>query len=204
MTTGIAMPSWSSGFIGVVKGSLEIFDEIFEYVKSYCYIDDLDLVKVPKYKRTCVIRGVRRILDKYTEVVDRVLIYVDIYGVLNELCTKYGVNRMLLLSKAYTYTIQILTNLNIINDELFLDSEFGSHISNLNNLKISITDEYSIVKVARFIASLPEVCQCSASDKYSRKFSLDSEEFIVRFYDIKDILYRKILEDISNILHKVS
>ncbi len=198
MTTGIAMPSWSSGFIGLVLGNLEIFNETIEYVKNYCYVDDVDLVKVPKYKRTCVIRGIRRVLEKYLNDVRKILIHVDIYGIINKLCTEYRVSRLLIINKAYDYVIDILDSLKLIDGDVYVDSEFGNHISRDRHFKIYVSDEISIVKVARFIASLPEVSQCSIFNNY-RRFILDTEDFIVEFYDIKDSLYSKILEDIHKI-----
>ncbi|NPA70641.1 MAG: hypothetical protein GXO26_07515 [Crenarchaeota archaeon] len=205
MIVGIAMPSWSSGFIGICYGDLETFENIVDYVRSYCYVDTLDLVKVQKFKRTCVIRGVRRSIEGKN--VRLILTFVDIYGIVNELCTKYHINRLEIIPELYDMLLDIPQKIGLYGD-IYVDSEIGERISDKRRSKVIILEEAGPVQVAKFVASLPETCQCTkAEDKY-RVFSLDTEDIRVEFYDFKSEFYERAMSivrlKLSGNSHEVS
>ncbi|NPA99749.1 MAG: hypothetical protein GXO10_00045 [Crenarchaeota archaeon] len=205
MIVGIAMPSWSSGFVGICYGDLETFENIIDYVRSYCYVDTLDLVRVERFKRTCVIRGVRRTSEGRN--VRLILTLVDIYGIVNELCTRYRINRLEILPELYDMLLDIPQKMGLYGD-IYVDNEIGEKVSDKRRSKVIIVEESGPVQVAKFVASLPESCQCvEAVDNY-RVFALDSEEIRVEFYDFKREFYEKAMNIIrmklSGNSHEVS
>jgi len=199
------MPSWSSGFVGACYGDEPDIEDIVEYVRSYCYVDTLDLVKVAKFKRTCIIRGVRRKTEN--RKVKLILIHVDIYGIVNELCTKYHINRLEILPELYNMLLEIPMRIGLHGD-IYVDSEIGEHLSEDRKRAVKISDTLAPVQVARFVASLPESSQCTKAESNLRTFSIDSEEITVEFYDFKKELYDKAMSivrvKLSGNSHEVS
>ncbi len=198
------MPSWSSGFVGACYGELKNMRDAIEYVKSYCYVDTLDLVKVAKFKRTCIIRGVKRSTENNIRLI---LIYADIYGIVNEICTKYHINRLEILPELYDTIIEIPHRLGLYG-EIYVDSEIGERLSVNKRRTVKISDSAEPVEIAKFVASLPELCQCSEADEKYRTFTLGEESVRVEFYDFKKDLYDKAMSivrvKLSGNSHEVS
>jgi hypothetical protein len=91
---GIAMPDWRSGRIGVVEAGREVVEAVPEIMKA-CGVPTLDADRIPRYKLSCI----SSLLSRYEF---RGVIYVvDVYGIANRVALSKGVDRQLLLNRAW-------------------------------------------------------------------------------------------------------
>ena len=189
------MPNWITGFIGLVKAESESqVEETVLLIYYTCYVPSFDMVKIPVAKRACVISALRRALEKYRPEIR--LVYADPYGAVNRACTRYKVNRNLVLPHAFKVIFQALRDRGLLSEHyrIYVDSELTRYINELREVVSAQVepgrDDSSPVKLATLIASIPDVSQVEYRCRHYYTFRVRGETIDIPLEDIHEHVYR--------------
>ena len=108
---GLAMPRWDLGAVGYVAGSQSEIDNAYSELFLRCYPTTVDMTREMGSKVSCIINVIRKGLPISSEV-----FLLDPYGIANDVGTKYGVKRELILNSVYSWFINYLRNNGLLND----------------------------------------------------------------------------------------
>ncbi len=203
MHVALAMPNWITGIVGLVKtDDLSKCREACELIYYYCYITDYDFIKIPPAKRGCTLRIFRTCIEK--GLFTTKLVYADPYRAVNELCTKHRINRLQVIDAAFTAILKYLIKMGEINceDNVIVDEELGNYIDYLRKVhdRVSVDNDSPIVKLAKLVASIPDVATSVSASPRKRCFKISDEFIEIDIVDIHDLVMRDVEDRIRSIL----
>jgi len=204
MHVALAMPNWITGIVGLVKTENEQnCERACELIYYTCYIPEFDFVKIPIAKRGCTLRVLKECINK--QMFSIKLVYADPYKAVNELCTRYRINRLQVIDSAYKAILKYLVKIGEITttDTVIVDEELGQYLSALLEVHPNVTSrpDSACVKVARLVASIPDVASLLSSTRGKRRFRIGVEEIEVEVVDIHDMVLRDVEDRIKGILY---
>ncbi len=204
MHIALAMPNWITGIVGLVKTESEDkCRDACELIYYTCYIPEFDFVKIPVAKRGCTLRVLKSCIERNMFSVK--LVYADPYRAVNELCTKYRVNRLQVVDSAYRAILKYLVKLGEIStiDDVIVDEELGQYLSAMLEIHQNVRSypDSSCVKIAKLVASIPDVASFVSSARDRRRFRIGTEEIEIEILDIHDMILREVEDRIRGILY---
>lgn len=124
----MAMPRWDLGTVGYVAGSPGEIDKAYSELFLRCYPTTVDMTREMDSKVSCIVNTVRRGLP-----IGSVVFLLDPYGIANDIGTKYGIRRELILNSVYSWFINYLRNNGLITDSdaVELDQELSMLIRSI-------------------------------------------------------------------------
>ncbi|WP_054857281.1 hypothetical protein [Vulcanisaeta sp. JCM 16159] len=119
---GLAMPRWDLGTVGYVAGSPVEIDKAYSELFLRCYPTTVDMTREMDSKVSCIINVIRRGLP-----INSVVFLLDPYGIANDVGTKHGIRRELILDGVYSWFINYLRSNGFLSDEdiVELDQELS-------------------------------------------------------------------------------
>ena len=108
---GLAMPRWDLGTVGYVAGSPGEIDNAYSELFLRCYPTTVDMTREMGSKVSCIINVIRKGLP-----ISSAVFLLDPYGIANDVGTKYGVKRELILNSVYSWFINYLRSNGLLND----------------------------------------------------------------------------------------
>ncbi len=150
------MPRWDLGTVGYVVGSPSDIDNAFAELYLRCYPTMNDMTREMSSKVSCIITSIRRGLP-----VSSAVFLLDPYGIANEVGTRYGIKRDIILNWVYSWFINYLRGDGFITDTdvVFLDQELSA-LSHM--MKASIGGGASAI--ASIMATIIMVKRINASE----------------------------------------
>ncbi|WP_460173767.1 hypothetical protein [Vulcanisaeta sp. JCM 14467] len=120
---GLAMPRWDLGTVGYVAGSSSEIDNAYSELFLRCYPTTVDMTREMSSKVSCIINVIKRGLP-----INSIVFLLDPYGIANDLGTKYGIKRELILDNVYSWFINYLRSNDFLNDTdtVELDQELST------------------------------------------------------------------------------
>ena len=108
---GLAMPRWDLGTVGYVAGSPGEIDNAYSELFLRCYPTTIDMTREMGSKVSCIINVIRKRLP-----ISSAVFLLDPYGIANDVGTKYGIKRELILNSVYSWFINYLRSNGLLND----------------------------------------------------------------------------------------
>ncbi|WP_069807848.1 hypothetical protein [Vulcanisaeta thermophila] len=176
---GLSMPHWETGFVGYVGGPEGDVEREYEEVMGRCYPLGFDLLREPKGKVICILDLLSRGVS-----VSMVAFHLDPYGVANELGSRFGVNRQLIINEALRWFVDYLVGNGYLgpNDHVEVDEELAVLRSYVGNVRIG----GHASSLASMVASIPSL-------RMARGYELP-----VRVVDLKDTITRHVSERVRS------
>ena len=117
------MPRWDLGTVGYVAGSQSEIDNAYSELFLRCYPTTVDMTREMNSKVSCIINVIRKGLP-----IGSAVFLLDPYGIANELGTRYGVRRELILNGVYSWFINYLRSNDLLGDTdiVELDQELSA------------------------------------------------------------------------------
>ncbi len=100
------------GTVGYVAGSPSEIDKAYSELFLRCYPTTVDMTREMGSKVSCIVNTVKRGGLPIVSVV----FLLDPYGIANDIGTKYGIRRELILNSVYSWFINYLRNNGLITD----------------------------------------------------------------------------------------
>ncbi len=186
---GLSMPNWSLGVIGYIRMDEGALSRFVDELRLRCFASDLDLVKIHKSKRGCVVRMLT------STSFERAIILADPYGIANKLGTRYHVGRGVILDAIFQYLSRRLVERGFVSegDVCHVDDELYAHLVRHLNVSRGVGAD-----VARLIASVPEVSR--VKDFRRGVFKLYDIEVFISVIDLTQEIELHVSERISRLL----
>ncbi|MGC8606663.1 MAG: hypothetical protein ACP5L5_03790 [Vulcanisaeta sp.] len=108
---GLAMPRWDLGTVGYVASLPSEIDNAYSELFLRCYPTTVDMTREMDSKVSCIVNTIKRGLP-----IVSVVFLLDPYGIANDIGTKYGIRRELILNSVYSWFINYLRNNGLITD----------------------------------------------------------------------------------------
>ncbi|PLC68788.1 hypothetical protein B7L70_01610 [Vulcanisaeta sp. EB80] len=136
---GLSMVRWDLGVIGYVSATQQGIDTAYSEIFLRCYPTTIDVTREMRGKVACILNVINRGLP-----MNAVVFFLDPYGIANDVGTKYGVARGVVLNLVYSWFTNylrsngFLRNLDVVelNEELkiltpFIKARVGGNASKI-------------------------------------------------------------------------
>lgn len=173
------MPRWDLGTVGYVVGSPSDIDKAFTELYLRCYPTTNDMTREMSGKISCIIASIRR----GGLPVSSAVFLLDPYGIANEVGTRYGIKRDIILNWVYSWFINYLRSDGFIadTDVVFLDQELSA-LSQV--IKASIGGSASAI--AGIMATIIMVKR------------INTGELPIRVIDVRDRAFKHVEDLVTN------
>ena len=107
----MAMPRWDLGTIGYVAGEPKDIENSYSEMFLRCYPTTVDMTREMSSKVSCMFKVLKMGLP-----IQAIVFFLDPYGIANDVGTRYGINRNLVLSNVYSWFINYMRSNGFISD----------------------------------------------------------------------------------------
>ena len=188
MKIGLAMPNWSLGLISWIKIDENTLENLLTDLKYRCFINELDFIKIPKFKWSCTARCLKKWNFEYKYIL------ADPYGITNRIGTQFKLNRNIVINYVKKALTQLLIHNKFIpvNIVCEVDDEMYTLLKDFTKVEKGITGE-----LAKLIASMIEISKTKIPKKFKEscvKLKVEDEEFEIPIVNFVEVLESKVIE----------